>query len=125
MDGIVFGIRICFEIRFPEFFRELYKKNTDVNVILFYDVSDADDKERYSKIRGHLQTRAVENVTTTISVNVTSLFQTAPTMVFGKSGQCIRECVRNESELFIYDFEKTMKDFGENGRASISDLLLR
>lgn len=33
MDGIVFGIRICFEIRFPEFFRELYKKNTDVNVI--------------------------------------------------------------------------------------------
>ncbi len=87
MDRIVFGIRICFEIRFPEFFRELYKKNTDVNV--------------------------------------TSLFQTAPTMVLGKSGQCIRECVRNESELLIYDFEKTMKDFGENGRASISDLLLR
>lgn len=125
MDGIVFGIRICFEIRFPEFFRELYKKNTDVNVILFYDVSDTDDKERYSMIRGHLQTRAVENVTTTISVNATSPFQTAPTMVFGKSGQCVRECVRNESELLIYDFEKTMNDFGENGRASISDFLLR
>ena len=28
-------------------------------------------------------TRAVENVTTTISVNATSPFQTAPTMVFG------------------------------------------
>ena len=125
MDGIVFGIRICFEIRFPEFFRELYKKNTDVNVILFYDVSDTDDKERYSMIRGHLQTRAVENVATTILVNTTSPFQTAPTMVFGKSGQCVREWVRNESELLIYDFEKTMNDFGENGRASISDFLLR
>lgn len=125
MDGIVFGIRICFEIRFPEFFRELYKKNTDVNVILFYDVSDTDDKERYSMIRGHLQTRAVENVATTILVNTTSPFQTAQTMVFGKSGQCVRECVRNESELLIYDFEKTMNDFGENGRASISDFLLR
>lgn len=88
-------------------------------------MSDTDDKERYSMIRGHLQTRAVENVATTILVNTTSPFQTAPTMVFGKSGQCVRECVRNESELLIYDFEKTMNDFGENGRASISDFLLR
>lgn len=48
---------------------------------MFYDVADTDDKERYSMIRGHLQTRAVENVTTTISVNATSPFQTAPTMV--------------------------------------------
>ena len=31
----------------------IYKKNTDVNVILFYDVSDTDDKERYSMIRKH------------------------------------------------------------------------
>ena len=29
IDGVVFGIRICFEIRFPEFFREFYKRNTD------------------------------------------------------------------------------------------------
>lgn len=68
-------------------------------------------------IRGHLQTRAVENVTTTISVNATSPFQTAPTMVFGKSGQCIKECVRNKPELLIYDF-------GENGRTSISNSLI-
>ena len=75
-------------------------------------------------IRGHLQTRAVENVTTTISVNSISPFQTAPTMVFGKSGQCIKECVRNKSELMIYDFEKTENDFGEMGRTSISDTLM-
>lgn len=59
----------------------MYKRNTDINVVLFYDVADMDDKERYSMIRGHLQTRAVENVTTTISVNATSPFQTAPTMI--------------------------------------------
>ena len=102
-----------------------YKRNTDINVVLFYDVADMDDKERYSMIRGHLQTRAVENVTTTISVNATSPFQTAPTMIFGKSGQCIKECIRNKSELLIYDFEKTINDFGENGRVSISDLLIK
>lgn len=124
MEGIKFGIRICFEIRFPEFFRELYKRKTDIDVVMFYDVADIDDKERYALIKGHLQTRAVENVITTISVNAISPFQTAPTMVVGKSGQCLKECVRNKPELLIYDFEKTENDLGEKGRKLISDELL-
>ena len=123
MEGIRFGIRICYEVRFPEFFRELYKGNTDINLVLFYDVSDTDDKERYDLIKGHLQTRAAENVTTTISVNAVSPFQTAPTAVFGKSGQCVKECARNKPELLIYDFEKTENDFSEKGRKAISDKL--
>lgn len=121
INGVRFGIRICFEIRFPEYFRELYRRETDINLILFYDVSDYDDIERYNMIRGHIQTRAVENVTTTLSVNSISPFQTAPTMVFGKSGQCVRECVRNKPELLIFDFEKSENNFGENGRVSISN----
>ena len=124
MEGIRFGIRICFEVRFPEFFRELYRRNTDIDLVLFHDVADIDDKERYDLIKGHLQTRAAENVTTAISVNAVSPFQTAPTMVVGKSGQRIKECVRNRPELLIYDFEKTENDLGEKGRASISDELL-
>ena len=40
-------------------------------------------------------------------------------------GQCIKECVRNESELLIYDFEKTINDFGEKGRVSVSDSLIK
>ena len=38
--GFCIGIRICFEIRFPEFFRELYKEKTDLDVVLFYDVTN-------------------------------------------------------------------------------------
>ena len=72
-----------------------------------------------------LDVKAVYTVTTTISVNATSPFQTAPTMVFGKSGQCIKECVRNKTELLIYDFEKTINDFEENGRISISNSLIK
>ena len=36
IGGITIGVRICFEIRFPEYFRELYKQRTDLNVVLFY-----------------------------------------------------------------------------------------
>ena len=44
-DGILqagtlkIGIRICFEVRFPEYFRELYRAKTDLNVILFSDTA--------------------------------------------------------------------------------------
>jgi omega-amidase len=121
--GISVGVRICFEVRFPEYFRELYARKTDLNVVLFYDVSDADDTGRYDLIKGHLQTRAVENVSTIVSVDSIHPYQTAPTAVFGKSGQILKECTRNQPELLIYDFEKTEDDFGEMGRRTISDTL--
>jgi predicted amidohydrolase len=34
INGIKIGIRICFEIRFPEYFRELYKENVDIAIFL-------------------------------------------------------------------------------------------
>lgn len=76
------GIRICYEVRFPEFFRELYRENTDLNVILFYDVSDEDDTERYEIIRSHIRTRAAENICPILTVNAISPYQTASTALF-------------------------------------------
>lgn len=84
-------------------------------------MSDVNDIERYSMIKGHLQTRAVENIVTTISVNSIKPFQTAPTIVIGKSGQFIKECNRNHPEILIYDFENMSDDFGEMGRREIFD----
>ena len=55
IQGIKIGIRICFEIRFPEYFRELYKERTDINIVLFYDVSDYENIQRYEMIKGHIE----------------------------------------------------------------------
>lgn len=124
INGITVGIRICFEVRFPEYFRELYLEHTDLNVILFYDVSDNDNIDRYQLLKAHLQTRAVENVCPILSVNAIAPFQTAPTMFIGKSGQVIAECNRNNENLLVCNFESTDLDFGEKGRRTLTDELL-
>lgn len=102
----------------------MYREKTDINIVIFYDVSDYDDLDRYQMIKGHLQTRAVENVTTTISVNAISPYQTAPTAVFGKSGQVYAECERNRNSFLIYEYDKKTDDFGERGRREISELIV-
>lgn len=123
--GIKVGVRICFEVRFPEFFRELYREKTDINILLFYDCSGRDDIERYDLIKAHIRTRAVENVCTTLSVNTAGPFQTAPTAVFGSSGRMLDELVRNTENILIYDFFKKELSFGEKGIEHIADSLTK
>lgn len=123
IEGWKVGVRICFEIRFPEFFRELYQAHTDLNVILFYDIQDDDDTERYQLIKSHIRTRAVENVTDTLSVNAIGPYQTAPTALYDRSGRPLSELKRNEEKLLVYDLKHRPFDFGEQGRKQISDWL--
>lgn len=118
------GIRICYEVRFPEYFRELYRENTDLNIILFYDVTDSDNIDRYELIKSHIRTRAVENVTYTFTVNTIHPYQTAPTLLYDRSGRLLCETKRNKETLLVYDLKKECLDFGELGRKEISDRLM-
>lgn len=125
IDGCKVGVRICFEVRFPEFFRELYMDRTNINIILFYDVADTDDEERYDLIKAHIRTRAVENVTHTLTVDAISPYQTAPTALYDKSGYPLIELKRNEEGLLVYDLDNFELDFGEKGRVEVSDWVLK
>lgn len=124
IDGLCVGVRICFEVRFPEYFRELYRQGTDLNVILFYDVTDRDGTERYDLIRGHIRTRAVENVCHTLAVNSLRPVQSAPTMLVNRSGAVLCEAERGKEELMLFDLLPEPLDFGERGRKETSDSIV-
>ena len=125
IDSIKIGIRICFEIRFPEYFRELYREHTDLILALFYDDSAKEDLERYRLIKGHIQTRAVENVCYILSCNTCSPFQTAPTGLFSRSGKALAEMERGKEGLLAFDLTDSPLNFGETGRKEISDSFMK
>lgn len=125
VDSMKAGIRICFEVRFPEYFRELYRQQTDLNLILFYDTSEKDDMDRFTMIKGHIQTRVVENVCYTLACNTCSDFQTAPTILYDRSGKALAEMERGVEGLMLYDLEDKPLNFGELGRREISDKVMK
>ena len=124
INGLKVGVRICFEARFPEYFRELYKEKTDLNVVIFYAVSDTDETDKYNVLRSHLISRAAENVTPIFAVDAITPFQSAPTCFINASGKVLAELDRNKEEIIFYDFEKSELNFGEIGRKRESDHLL-
>lgn len=124
IDGIRVGFRICFEVRFPEYFRELFQAKVALCFVSFSDVSEQDAPERYQIIRSHLLTRAVENVMTVVSVNSISNHQTAPTAVFDINGHAVLEAPRNVETLLVYDFKKPEIGFSAQGRIHNSILAI-
>ncbi len=125
INGLKTGLRICYEVRFPEYFRELHAAGSDLNIVLFYDTADADNIDRYDLIKAHLRTRAAENVAPILSINATHPFQTAPTALFDCSGKVLCELERNAEGLLVHDFSPMPLDFSEQGRKRLSDRLLR
>lgn len=121
IDGYKIGVRICFEVRFPEYFRELYRARTDLNLVLFCDVAAREDLARYELIRSALRTRAMENTTAILSVNDTAPYQTAPTAMFLENGAVAAELPCGEEGLLIWDFAPMEEDFSMQGRRTLTE----
>jgi len=124
IDGIHFGIRICYEVRFPEYFRELFKNEVTIILVSFCDLADEENINRYEIIKGHLITRAVENTAYVVSVNGMAKFQTAPTAIIDPDGNVLGIAPQNEEALVCFEYYGINKNFGITGRMKTSKEIL-
>ena len=123
IDGYRVGLRICFEARFPEYFRTLYRAETDLCIVSFCDMQPQPSPARYKLMRGVLQTRAMENMLALLSVNDAHAHAGAPSAYFDRNGNLVRSLAPGCEGLLYTDFVRMPWTFGEQGRVWYSDRL--
>jgi omega-amidase len=124
IDQVKLGFRICFEVRFPEYFRELFRENVEIACVSFCDVEKEPNPERYELLKSHLMTRAVENAMYVLSVNSIWGHQTAPTCLISPDGEILESAPVNEEYLLTFEYEAPPSNFGRDGRIQHSKELL-
>lgn len=125
VDGVTLGARICYEVRFPEYFRELFEADASIALVAFCDVGEGATDARYDLLRAHLMTRAVENAMWVVSANSSSARQGAPTAAIDPDGAIVAQAPREGEALLCVEASTVEPSFGRRGRIQHSRGLLR
>jgi steroid delta-isomerase-like uncharacterized protein len=122
VDGLRVGTRVCYEVRFPEYFRELFRKQVDVALVALASVADAPDPERTDVYQAHLVSRASENAMWVLSAN-SSRARRAPACLIDPDGNVRAECKPNAEDLLVGAVQIGEPRRSTQGRIEISRAL--
>jgi omega-amidase len=123
VEGIKVGLRVCYEARFPEYFRELFRQQVDLALVALSNVGDAARRGKTEVYKAHLVSRASENAMWVLSANSTSRVQLAPSCLIDPDGSITAECKVDQEDLVTGTIRIGEPSFGAQGRIAISRAL--
>ncbi len=123
IDGVTVGLRVCYEARFPEYFRELFRRQVSLALVALSNVGDAERRDQTDVYRAHLVSRASENAIWVLSANSCSRAQLAPSCLIDPDGNVMAECKTDHEEMIFGDVTIGEPSFSAKGRIALSKKL--
>lgn len=102
VNGVAAGMQICYDLRFPEGYRELLHGGAQVVVQGFYGLGDA---WKRPVMAGHLRSRAAENGCFMVAANVAGAGQIVTSQIVDPLGEVLAEAEPDVPALVIADLD--------------------
>ena len=103
------GMQICFDLRFPEPFRDLAMRCAQLVAVPAY-ICGADGMWKRPVIEAHIRSRAAENGRFVLFANAAGPDQNAPSMVADPRGEILVQSSLDRPELVTVDLDLTKVD---------------
>jgi predicted amidohydrolase len=122
VDNVIFGCQICFDVRFPENYREYFKKGVHVVLHAYHQAGMPEiAAQRRSLMTAFQRVRSSENAIYTISSNTIGhrlgSDQWVPTMIISPLGEIINEIAPGKTGVIVSQINAD--DICENIEADI------
>lgn len=119
INGIRCGLLICFDLRFPEIYRELYKQGVQVVFQSFYNAKQFGPSVHTHIMRQTMQCRAATNYFWVSMTNSSGYYSPYPSCFIQPDGEIVNELEQNKAGMMINsvdiskEFYDPMKGFRE------------
>lgn len=122
VDKVIFGCQICFDVRFPDNYREYFKKGVHVVLHAYHQAGMPEiAKQRRSLLTAFQRVRSSENAIYTISSNTIGRNkgndQWVPTMIVNPRGEIINEMAPGKTGIIVSEINAD--DICENVEADV------
>jgi len=125
VNGVKCSLLICFDLRFPELYRYLYKRKVNCILQSFYNARQKGPSVHTHIIRQTMQCRAATNHFWISGANSSGYYSPYPSFFIQPDGRIVRQLKRHRADLMVntvdlnkefYDPMAPFRDLAINGK---------
>jgi predicted amidohydrolase len=123
INGIKCSLLICFDLRFPELYRELYKQNVKCIFQSFYNARQKGPSIHSHIMRQSMQCRAASNGFWVSMANASGYYSPYPSCFIGPDGKIINQLEQNRPGMTVNTVDLSEKFY--DPMAGIRELAIK
>ena len=109
IKGVKCSLLICFDVRFSELYRELYKQKVQCIFQSFYNARQKGPSIHTHIMRQSMQCRAASNRFWVSMANASGYYAPYPSCFIGPDGKIIKHLRQNKADLMVNEVDLTQK----------------